>query len=80
MAFDEYFKIYSVLCLHNPFDNKYSYVVQTTGGGLSYFSRELCPSMVLKFLELHNKQEFCVFLDWHNYIVYADPVPLPEGG
>lgn len=79
MAFDQVFRIYSVLCLHNPFDDKYSYVVQTTGGGLSYYMHELCPPMVKKFLELHNEQQYCVFLDWHNYIVYADPVPIPGG-
>lgn len=79
MAFDEYFRIYSVLCLNNPHSGEYSYVVQTTGGGLSFFSKDMVPAMVTKFLKMHNEHQFCVFLDWHNYIVYADPVPLPDG-
>lgn len=76
MGFEEYFRIYSVLCLNNRETGDYSYIVQTTGCGLTFFgSRTNVPAMVKRFLELHNKQEYCVFLDWHNYIVYADPVP-----
>ena len=75
---DATFRIYSVLCLHDPFSDKYSYIVETTGGGLNYFFGELVPPMVTQFLKLHNEKQFCVFLDWHNYIVYAEPVPLPK--
>lgn len=69
------FKIYSVHCLNDPQTGDYSYLVTTTGGGLNYFSAATCPEMVRKFLTDHNRSEYCLFLDWHNYVVFAEPVP-----
>lgn len=72
---ESYFKVYSVLCLNNRNSGDYTYLVLTTGGGLDYFTSENLPSLVRKFLDLHNKQENVLLLDWQSYIVFSETVP-----
>lgn len=72
---DDIFRVYSVLCLNNRSTGEYSYLVLTTGGLLSYFTRADLPAMVQKFLDLHNKQENVLLLDWQSYIVFSESVP-----
>lgn len=79
MAYQNTFRIYCVICLHDPSNNEFSYLVITTGGGLTWFDRKSCPPMVQKFLEVHNSRDYCLLLDWHNYVVFCEHIPPPYG-
>ena len=72
---ESFFKVYSVLCLNNRATGDYTYLVLTTGGGLSYFTSSDLPAMVKKFLQMNNDHEHVFLLDWQSYIVFADQVP-----
>lgn len=69
------FRIYCVHCLNDPATGDYSYLVTTTGGGLNFFRKETAPPIVHKFLTDHNSPDYCLFLDWHNYVVFSEPIP-----
>ena len=79
MKVDSFFRIYSVVCLRNPMTGDYSYLVQSSGGGLDYFTKNLLPPMVQRFLDEHNKPENCLFLDWQNYIVFSKVIQSTAG-
>lgn len=69
------FRIYCVHCLSDPASGDYCYLVMSTGGGLNFFRKETAPPIVHRFLIEHNSQDFCLLLNWPNYVVFSEPIP-----